>query len=390
MATKRDYYEILGVKKNVTLDEIKKAYRELALRYHPDRVPHDQKKEAEERFKEISEAYAVLSAPEKRALYDQYGHAGIDQRYAYEDIFRTADFSSIFEDLADFGMGRSIFEEIFDFDIFGRGRRTRRERKGRDIEAEIEITLEEVVGGCEKSITFARYEICPVCSGTGQKPGTKKETCTRCKGRGEFYTSAGFFQLRQTCDLCGGTGEIIKYPCSECKGQMRVKVARKISVKVPTGVDTGSVLRIRGEGEHGTLGRGDLYVYIRVKSHPIFTRKDSDILTEVSISMVRAVLGGEIEVPTLNGKVKMRIPEGTQNAKLFRLKEKGLPHLHGYRRGDEIVKISVKIPTSLTPQQRKLIEEFARFSGEEVEEKESLKDKIKKAFRDKQNNSPKF
>ncbi len=383
MATKRDYYEILGVKKSATLDEIKKVYRELALRYHPDRVPHDQKREAEEKFKEISEAYAVLSDPQKRALYDQYGHTGIDQRYAYEDILRTADFSSIFEDLADFGFGRSIFEEIFDFDIFGKGRKVRRERKGRDIEVEIEITLEEVAGGCEKPITFMRYEVCSVCSGTGQKPGTKKEICTRCRGKGEFYTSAGFFQLRQTCDLCGGTGEIIRYPCSECKGQMKVKVARKISVKIPAGVDTGSVLRIHGEGEHGTLGRGDLYVYIRVKPHPIFTRKDSDILTEVSISMVRAVLGGEIEVPTLNGKVKMRIPEGTQNARFFRLKEKGLLHLRGYKRGDEIVKISVKIPTSLTPQQRKLMEEFARLSGEEFERKESLKDKIKKAFRDK-------
>lgn len=183
---------------------------------------------------------------------------------------------------------------------------------------------------------------------------------------------------------------MIKYICLECKGQARIKVTRKISIKIPAGVDTGSVLRIRGEGEHGTLSRGDLYVYIKVRPHSIFTRKDSDILTEISISMVKAVLGGEIEVPTLNGKVKMRIPEGTQNARLFRFKEKGLPHLHGYRRGDEIVKISVKIPTSLTPQQRKLMEEFAQLSGEEVERKESLKDKIKKAFKDKQNSSSKF
>jgi len=379
MTAKRDYYDILGVKKNATLEEIKKAYRTLALQYHPDRVPADKKKEAEEKFKEISEAYAVLSDPQKRALYDQYGHSGIDQRFTYEDIFKTADFSSIFEELADFGFGRSIFEDIFDFDIFGR--RGRRERRGRDIEVEIDITLEEVASGCEKPVTFACYEICPTCSGTGQKPGTKKEICSRCKGKGTIYTSAGFFRFGQTCDMCGGTGQIIKYPCTECRGEGRVKVARKISVKVPAGVDTGSVLRIRGEGEQGTLGRGDLYVYINIKPHPIFSRQNCDIFTEVTVSMVKAVLGGEVEVPTLNGRVKMNIPEGTQNGKIFRLREKGLPDLHTKRKGDELVKIFVKIPTSLTSEQRRLMEEFAKTSGEDMETKESLKDRIKRAFK---------
>jgi len=380
MAQKRDYYEILGFKKNATLDEIKKAYRALALQYHPDRVSADKKKEAEEKFKEISEAYAVLSDSQKRALYDQYGHAGIDQRFTYEDIFRTTDFSSIFEELSEFGFGRSIFEDIFDFDIFGRGRRRDRERKGRDIETEAEMTLEEVATGCEKPVSFVRYEICSTCSGTGQKPGTKKEVCSQCKGRGTLYISAGPFQIRRTCDMCGGSGQVIKYPCSECKGDRRVRVNRKMTVKIPAGVDTGSALRIRGEGEQGSLGRGDLYVYIRVIPHLIFSRQNNDIFTEISISMVKALLGGEVEVPTLDGKVKMKIPPGTQNGKIFRLREKGIPDLHSHRKGDELIKIFVKIPTSITPEQRKLIEEFARLSGEEIE-KESFKDRIKRAFK---------
>ncbi len=389
MATKRDYYEVLGLKKNATLDEIRKAYRESALRHHPDRVPHEQKKEAEEKFKEISEAYAILSDSQKRALYDQYGHSGIDQKYAYEDIFKGADFSSVFQDLGDFGFGGGLFEEIFSdlgFDIFGgrgrgRGPQAARARRGRDLEITIEISLEEAAQGTEKTITVPRYEICPTCSGSGAKPGSKKSTCPQCKGAGRTVISNGFFQLAQTCSRCGGEGSIIQAPCPDCHAQGRIKVTRKIKVKIPQGVDTGSHLRVRGEGEAGLAGRGDLYVIIEVAAHPIFERHNNDILTEVTISLTKAILGAEIEVPTLNGRVKMKIPAGTQSSRIFRLKDKGIPDLHSNSIGDELVRVNVEIPTKLTPQQRNLIEEFARESGEEINKTDSFTDKIKKAFR---------
>ena len=384
MATKRDYYEILGIKKNATLDEIKKTYRELALRYHPDRVPHEQKKEAEEKFKEISEAYAVLSDSQKRALYDQYGHAGIDQRYAYEDIFKGTDFSSVFQDLGDFGFGGGLFDEIFGdlgFDIFGRRpRQASRSRRGRDLEIALDITLEEAAEGVEKTITVPRYEVCAHCSGSGAKPGTKKVTCAQCRGSGQVVVSSGFFQLAQTCGRCRGEGSIIQSPCPECRGEGRTKVTRKIKVKVPAGVDTGSHLRVRGEGEAGTAGRGDLYVIIEVMPHNIFQRHNNDIITEITIKLTQAILGAEVEVPTLNTKVKMKIPPGTQSGRVFRLKEKGLPDLHGWGIGDELVRVNVEIPTHLTLEQRRLIEEFARASGEDIN-KESFTAKIKKAFK---------
>lgn len=387
MTTKRDYYEILGVKKNASLDEIKKAYRESALRYHPDRVPHEQKKEAEEKFKEISEAYAILSDSQKRALYDQYGHAGIDQRYAQEDIFKGADFSSVFRDMSDFGFGGGLFEEIFSdlgFDIFGtRGQRGRggRSRRGRDLEITIDIPLEEAASGVEKTITVPRYEVCSSCSGSGAKPGSKKITCPQCKGSGRTVVSNGFFQLAQTCSRCGGEGTMIQSPCLECHGEGRAKVTRKIKVKVPPGVDTGSQLRIRGEGEAGTAGRGDLYTIIQIIPHPIFQRHDNDIVTEANISVTKAILGGEIEVPTLDGKVTMKIPAGTQSNKIFRLKDKGIPDVHSNSRGDELVKVIIEIPTRLTAEQRRIIEEFARTSGEEVNRSDSFTEKIKKVFK---------
>lgn len=385
MSTKRDYYEILGVKKNATLDDTKKAYRELALRYHPDRVPHEQKKEAEEKFKEISEAYAVLSDSSKRALYDQYGHSGIDQKYAYEDIFKGADFSSVFQDLGDFGFGAGIFDEIFSdlgFDIFsaGQSRRSGSRRRGRDLQISLDITLEEAASGAEKTITIPRYEVCSACSGSGAKPGIKKTTCPQCKGSGRRVVSSGFFQLAQTCSRCAGEGSIIQSPCPECRGEGRTKVTHKIKVKVPPGVDRGSNLRVRGEGEAGAVARGDLYAIIEVKPHPLFERHDNDIVTEINISLSKAILGGEVEVPTLNGKVSMKIPAGTQSGKIFRLREKGIPDLRGRGIGDELVRVNAEIPTRLTAEQRKLIEEFAKLSGEEIN-KESFTDKIKKAFK---------
>jgi len=383
--TKRDYYEILGVQKNATLDEIKKAYRELALRYHPDRVPAEQKKGAEEKFKEISEAYAVLSDSQKRALYDQYGHSGIDQKYAYEDIFKGADFSSVFRDLGDFGVGGGLFEDIFSdlgFDIFGaRGRSGRgRGRRGRDLEIAVAITLEEAASGTEKTINVPRYEECSTCGGSGAKPGTKKVTCSQCKGAGQTVVSNGFFQLRQACPRCRGEGSVIQTPCLGCRGEGRMRITRKIKVKVPAGVDTGSQLRIKGEGEAGAAGRGDLYVSMEVRPHPVFQRHDNDILTEITISISKAILGSEIEVPTLNSKVKMKIPPGTQSGRVFRLKEKGIPDVHVRGIGDELVRVIVEIPVRLTSEQRRIIEEFARLSGEDIN-KDSFSDKIKQAFK---------
>ena len=384
MSTKRDYYEVLGVKKNATLDEIKKTYRELALRFHPDRVPHEQKKEAEEKFKDISEAYAVLSDSNKRALYDQYGHSGIDQKYAEEDIFKGADFSSVFQGMGDFGLGGGIFEEIFNdlgFDFGQRGGRGQAgKRRGRDLQISVDISLEEAATGIEKTIIVPRYEVCPTCSGTGVKPGTKKAACPQCRGSGRTVVSNGYFQQIQACSRCGGEGSIIQSPCPNCHGEGRSKITQKIKVKIPAGVDTGSNLRVRGEGEAGTAGRGDLYVIIEVREHPVFKRHGNDLLSEINISLSKAILGAEVEVPTLAGHVKMKIPNGTQSGKIFRLKEKGIPDVHGRSIGDELVRVIVDIPTSLTSAQRKLIEEFASLSGESID-KETFTDKIKRSFK---------
>jgi len=382
--TKRDYYEILGASKSASLDEIKKAYRGLALKFHPDRVPHEQKKEAEEKFKDISEAYAVLSDANKRALYDQHGHAGIDQQYAQEDIFKGADFSSVFQDLGNFGLGGGLFEEVFSdlgYDFFGTGSGHSRgqRRKGRDLQISVDITLEEAQQGAEKTITVPRYETCSVCSGTGAKPGTKKATCPQCKGSGRSVVGQRGFYIQQACPRCGGEGVSLQSPCLECHGEGRVKVTRKIKVKIPAGVDNGSNLRVRGEGEAGQSAHGDLYVIIEVMPHSLFQRHGSDILIEANVSLSKAILGGEIVVATLSGKVDMKIPAGTQSGSVFRLKGKGIVDLHSRNTGDELVKVNVQIPQRLTSEQRRAIEGFARLTGEDVAP--SFTDKIKRSFR---------
>ena len=322
------------------------------------------------KFKEISEAYAVISDEQKRSLYDNYGHSGIDQKYAQEDIFRGADFSSIFRDMGGAAGAGSIFEEIFGdmgFDVFG-GRQTRSSssrRRGRDLQIAVDISLEEAAKGLEKIITVPRYEPCQSCSGRGAKAGTKRTVCPQCKGAGKTVVSNGFFQLAQTCSRCGGEGSTIGTPCPDCRGEGRARVTKKIKVKIPQGVDNDSQLRVRGEGEAGANSRGDLYVVIQVRPHNIFQRHNNDIITSVNISMSEAVLGGEVQVPALGGKLSMKVPAGTQSGKIFRLKGKGIPDLHSRDIGDELVRVNVDIPTRLSSQQKKLMEEFSRLNAED-------------------------
>jgi molecular chaperone DnaJ len=367
---KRDYYEILGISKSASADEIKKAYRNLALKYHPDRVPADKKKEAEERFKEISEAYEVLMDPQKKATYDQYGHAGVDNSFkqggfTWQDFHHFDDVKDIFGglDLSDlfssFGFGGDIFGESF-----GGGRRG--PGRGRDLEFQIEIDFETAAFGAEKTIAIPRYEECDECRGTGAKPGSKPLVCPACGGRGRVSASSGFFNIVRTCDKCGGEGSIIKSPCPACGGRGRVKTKRHIKVKIPAGVDNGSRLRLHGEGEAGERGsgRGDLYIVIYVRPHEIFERHDGDISCEVPVSFATAALGGEVEVPTLEGRIMMKIPPGTQGNKVFRLRGKGIQRLHDYGRGDELVRVQIDVPANLSAEQKRVLKEYSKVSGE--------------------------
>jgi len=366
MGTKKDYYEILGVSKGATSDEIKKAYRKLVMKYHPDRVQDSQKKEAEEKFKEISEAYAVLNDPKKRSLYDQYGHAGIDSRFSTEDIFRNTDFSSIFKDIG--GFGSNIFEDIFSdfgFDVFGSSRRGSSGRtRGDNIHYELGINLEEAAVGGSKSISFSRFEMCPECKGSGAQPGSTKKTCPTCRGRGQVTSGMGFISIAQTCPTCRGEGVVISAKCSKCRGQGFIRANKTITVNIPAGVDTGSVLRLRNEGNFGTGGYGDFYLHLNVRKHPIFERRGSDLKCKVKISMVKAVLGGEIEVPTLLSKVKMKVPAGTQPNAIFRLRGKGLSDLKTKRLGDELVEVEVEIPKRLSTKEKNLLLEFGKLRRE--------------------------
>ncbi len=361
MREKRDYYEILGVPRNASTEEIKKAYRRLAMQYHPDRAPADKKKEYEEKFKEISEAYAVLSDPEKRAQYDRFGHAGIDGKYSYEDIFRGVDFNSIFEDL---GFGGDFFDDFFGFDIFGTGtRRKKRRTRGSDLRYDLTIDFEDAVKGKEVEITIFRNEPCDRCNGSGVEPGYSKTTCPVCHGTGRTGRTTGFFTITTTCHRCGGTGEINNHPCKKCRGTGVIKKERKLSVKIPPGVDNGTRLKIPGEGEAGLNGGppGDLYIFITVKPHPEFERKGQDIYYTKHITIPEAVLGTEIEVPTVYGKkAKIKIPPGTESGKIFRLQGLGLPSPVGYGKGDFYVKVIVDIPKKLTRKQKELFEELAK------------------------------
>jgi molecular chaperone DnaJ len=341
---KRDYYEILGVAKNASEADLKKAFRRLAMKYHPDRNPGD--KAAEENFKEAKEAYEVLTDPQKRAAYDQFGHAGVDPS-AGGGARGGASFSDIFEDI--FG------------DIFGGARGGgSRVYRGSDLQYNLELTLEEAVFGTEVKIRVPSLVECDECHGSGAEKGTTPETCGTCGGVGQVRMQQGFFSVQQTCPRCHGTGKLITSPCHACHGQGRVEEHKTLSVKVPAGVDSGDRIRLSGEGEAGLNGGppGDLYVQIHVKPHKLFTRKGNDLLCEVPISFATAALGGDLEIPTLDGRVNLKIPEETQSGRLFRLRGKGVRSVHGGAQGDMICRVSVETPVNLTKRQKELLQEL--------------------------------
>ncbi len=367
---KNDYYEILGIQRNAAQEEIKKAYRRLALKYHPDKNSGD--KSAEERFKELNEAYVVLSDPEKRDLYDRFGHAAFSG--GGSGGFRDADFGFRgFED---------IFSDVFG-DIFGMGRRGSRGARGADLRYHLTIDFNEAVFGVDAKIQVPRHEACGRCGGNGAEPGTKPETCPTCRGTGQIRTQQGFFAISRTCNQCRGSGRIVKSPCTECKGAGRVKKTRTLTVKVPHGVETGTRLRLSGEGESGSGGAppGDLYVVIEVRPHSIFTRDGSTIVVPVPITFPEAALGTEIEVPTIEGLVKMKIKPGIQSGEVLVLKGKGVPHLSGYGRGDQHIVIRVETPTKLTRRQKELLEDFLKDSRDETHpETRGFFEKVKDLF----------
>lgn len=365
---KRDYYDVLGVSRKASKDEIREAFRKLAFQYHPDR---NKAPDAEGKFKEISEAYAILSDDEKRQQYDLLGHEGIQGRYTYEDIFTRSNFEDVFKE---FGFGN--FDNIFDRFFrggFGGFQRPYGPERGNDLRYDLEISMEEAASGLERETSVLRSENCSVCNGTGAKPGTAPKTCSKCQGSGQvrYVKSAGFAQLIQvlTCDRCGGRGTFIESPCLNCKGTGVTRKVRRVVVKIPEGVEDESYLKLQGQGDVGAnRGRqGDLYVVVHVKPHPFLTRDGDNLLHRAETSFPTAALGGKILVPTLDGKAELRIPPGTQSGTVFRLRGKGMPRGRWHGRGDELIEVTVRTPTNLTPKQRRVLEEL----GEELGEKKS-------------------
>lgn len=374
MASKKDYYEILGVPRNATKEQIKDAYRRLAMQYHPDR---NKSPDAEEKFKEISEAYAVLSDDEKRRQYDLLGRADFGQYYTQEDIFRGADFESIFREMGfGFDIG-DLFNMFFGGD-FARRAYARQVVRGRDLSHNLEISLEEAFRGVEKEIEVPRTERCNVCGGSGAAPGTSLKTCGRCGGTGQIQNvrTTGFarFVTVTPCNVCGGSGTVVETPCSECRGSGIVKRRRIITVKIPAGVDDGQQLRLRGEGEASPSGGppGDLYVNISIRPHPYFKRKGADLYYDLKIGFPQAALGTEVTVPTLDGDIVVNIKPGTQPGEVLRIRGKGMPKLGGYGRGNLMVRVNIDVPTSLTPKQRELLEELAKEFDQNVKPKKNF------------------
>jgi len=374
---KRDFYEVLGVQKSASADEIKKAYRKLAMKYHPDRNPDN--KEAEEKFKEVNEAYEILSNDEKRNLYDQYGHAGVDPNFGAGGGFGGG-FGGFDVDLGD------IFGSFFGGG-FGGGGRSRRNapQKGESLRANLVLSFEEAAFGCEKEIQINKTEACPDCQGSGAEKGTSVETCTHCNGTGTVKTThrtpLGMMSSTGTCPKCQGKGKIIKTPCKSCNGSGKKRVTRKIKVSVPAGIDEGQTISLRGEGNVGSNGgpNGDLLIGISIRPHPILSRDGANVLCEIPITYAQATLGAEIEVPTIDGKVKYNVPEGTQTGTVFRLRGKGIPILHSKARGDQFVRVNVEIPKNLSNKQKDLLKAFAESLGENAHtERKSFFDKLKK------------
>jgi molecular chaperone DnaJ len=370
---KRDYYEVLGVPRNAGAEEIKKAYRKLALQHHPDRNPGD--KAAEEKFKEAAEAYAILNDSEKRAQYDQFGHSlggrGFQGFQGFEDSF---------------GAFGDIFGDLFE-DFFGAGNRSRhsRARQGANLEMTVEISLEDVLKGKEIPLEIPRRETCSECGGSRMAPGSKKTTCRDCGGQGEVRVSQGFFTMRRTCPNCRGEGEKIEKLCHSCHGDGRVQKTRKLNVKIPAGMEHEASLRVTGEGEAGTQGgpRGDLYVHVRVEDHSVFERRGADLTCTIQIPFTMAALGGEIDAPTLEGTTKLKIQPGTPVGKVMRIHGAGVPSLGRGRqeRGDLMVEIDIAVPVKLDKEQRNLLESFAKLRGEKIQvKKKGLFDRIKETF----------
>ena len=370
MASKADYYELLSVSRDIGAEELKKAYRKAALRYHPDRNPDD--KAAEEKFKDLSEAYQVLSDPEKRAQYDRFGHAAFEQGaggFSGGFDFSTHNFEDIFGDL--FG------------DFFGGGGRAGRQVRGQDLSYSLEVSFEEAAFGTEKTVSIPRRATCVACQGSGAKPGTRPQTCGTCRGSGQMRFQQGFFTVARTCNRCDGHGSVVTDPCPECRGAGAVQKTSNLQIKIPGGVDAGSRLKLRGEGEAGPAGgiAGDLYVTIHVGAHPLFERQHNEVICELPISFPQAALGADIEAPTLEGKIKMKVPAGTQSGSVFRLRGKGIVDLRGGGRGDQLVRIVVETPTDLGAKQKELLEEFAQLNGGEVHPiSKGFFDKVKELF----------
>jgi len=357
--SKRDYYEILGVSRNASEQELKSAYRKLALKYHPDRNPGDPG--AEERFKEAAEAYSVLADADKRARYDRFGHAGVGGAAggpAGFDPSIFADFSDIF---GDFGFG-SIFG-----DLFGGGRRRGGPMRGADMRYDIEIAFEEAATGTETTVQIPREEACEACGGSGAAPGTGPSVCPQCHGRGQLRYQQGFLTIARPCGQCRGTGRVITSPCPECRGQGRVGRERKVTVRIPAGIASGQQLRLIGQGEHGMAGGppGDLYVVVHVRDHAFFHREGDDLYFELPVNFPTLVLGGAVPVPTLNGDERLDVPSGTQSGHRFRLKGKGMPNVGGRGRGDIYVIVRANVPRKLSKEQKQLIEKLAATLGSE-------------------------
>jgi molecular chaperone DnaJ len=370
----RDYYEVLGVTRTASVDEIKAAYRKCALKWHPDRHPED-KAEAEAKFRESTEAYSVLSDSQKRQIYDTYGHSGLS------GVGGGVDFSgTIFQDFHD------IFGDFFGFeDLFSGGRRSRRSQRGSDLRYDMTLTFEEAAAGVNTKVKIPRQEFCSACKGTGAKAGTGVVACQTCGGRGQLAYQQGFFTITRTCPACQGAGQIIKERCTECRGQGRVEKERTIELRIPPGVDTGTRLRVQGEGEPGPNGgpTGDLYVVLEVKEHPFFERRGADLYCTIPISIAQAALGAELQVPGLGGDEKLKIPEGTESGAVFRVRGKGLADPHGGGKGDLYYHVRVLTPTKLTREQRKLIEQLGaslKVENKPAERGSSLFDKVKDIF----------